>query len=131
MGTALYPLMFGRTDLAASLTDSPLAAGIGGASEYLIPYDGDIVAASVVSNATRTGGSATFEVRLNGSKLASPVPALDATNTLRHQVIIGHGVRSVKAGDRIEVVVTTDAAWAPITADVTALVWLIRGSYQP
>jgi len=131
MGTALYPLMFGRTDLAASLTDAPLAAGIGGASEYLIPYDGDVVGASVVSNAAHTGGDATFEVRVNGTKLASPIPKLDATNTLRHQVITGHGVRPVKAGDRLEIVVTTPAGWAPITADVTVLVWLIRGSYQP
>jgi len=143
MGEGIYPLGFARTNLGASLTDSPLEAGVGGGLDHLVAFDGEVCAAGVDSNAARTAGTATFEVLINGSKLVQPTvpategtvrPVLDATNPQRHGTRIAYGARPrypVKRGDVVSAVVTTDAAWAPTTADVNLDVWLTRGGYEP
>jgi hypothetical protein len=137
MGTPVYPLDFARQNLAASLTDSVLeSGGVGGGADYLVPYPGEINALTVCANAGRTAGTATFEVKLNGVKVAAPVAVLNAANPLRHGPRLPYGGRPVaanvvKEGDVISVVVTTSADWAPTTADLTATVWLTSGGYEP
>ena len=133
MGTPLYPLVFAKLNLGAAQTDLSLTHGdAAGAEEALAPYPGEIVALTVSGGGNRTAGSATFEIRVNGVKLASPVAVIDASNVRRLRVEVGHEAgRTIKADDTVEVVVTTSADFAPTTIEYAADVWCTVGSYAP
>ncbi len=123
-GNPSYIGGFGEDDLAASLTDSQLFRVVQ-ATQSQIPVvmtaPGSIIGISVAASAARTAGTATFEVFKND--VATGLTAvLDATDT---QFAIGTQSGLVDTfidGDRLDVRVTTDGAWAPTTADVEAVI---------
>jgi hypothetical protein len=77
---------------------------------------GSIVGLSVDAGTARSGGSATFEVWKNGVATGLTT-TLDATNTQTNFVAQAKDLDTFVAGDRIDVRVTTDASWAPVTAN--------------
>jgi len=133
MGTATYPITFGRTDLPADLTDYALPHGhAGDACGAVLPYPGDIVALSVSGSPEPAAGSATFEVAINGVKIPTPIAVINAVNTQRALTTIGHEAKATfKAGDRVDVLVTTTADWDPTTTDFAIELWCTLGSYAP
>lgn len=92
-------------------------------TEQVIPFDFEVVAIDVVSNAARTAGTLTVDATIDGT-VTGLQAALDATNTTRHY---GRGPRAADvgvAGSRVGVKLTT-SSWTPTTADITATVWVL------
>lgn len=126
------------TDLAASLTDSvgamvfQTASGTFGLSSatgtrWDAPSGGKIVGISVLTNASRTAGSATFAPRISGTRKATKITAtVDATSTNNTSAIVTttNGEAFV-TGDSIHVSVTTDASWAPTTLDCAVYLYVV------
>lgn len=74
----------------------------------------------------RTAGTLTVEALKNAAALTTPFTAvLNGTNTRGHagQQATGVAGATFVAGDTIGIRITTDASWAPTTADID--VWLI------
>jgi len=119
-----YALSFMQSDVAASQTDVALdVLGLAGNTEYTVPLDGSVIGISIASNDARTGGTLTVDVTVNGTKTGLQA-VLDGTNTQYHYATQTKDTDTVSAGDRIGVKITTDASWAPTTADIVVTVWV-------
>jgi hypothetical protein len=106
-----------RENVAASLTDDSCAIlGLSGNAEYVLPFAGSVVGISVASNALRTGGVAAVEAAINGVGTGLTTQ-INAGNTLYNSSTQAKDTDSFGAGARLGVFLTTDAAWAPTTAD--------------
>lgn len=92
-------------------------------TEYVIPWDFEIVAISVVSSEARTAGTATVDATINGT-VTGLQAILDATNTLRDTGTQPRNTDVGVAGDRIGVKLTT-ASWTPVTADIAVVVYAL------
>ncbi len=115
---------FGENNLAASLTNSQLYRQVQGDQIQLpvvVSFDGSVVGISVAASEARTAGTATFEVFINDVATGLTV-VLNVTNTQYFYSSQALGLDTFVAGDRIDVRVTTDASWAPVTSDVEASV---------
>lgn len=91
--------------------------------EEQIPFDFEIAAITVTSNAARTAGTLTVDATIDGT-VTGLQAALDATNTTRHHAKQLRGSDRASAGSRVGVKLTT-ASWTPVTADVCATVWVL------
>lgn len=92
-------------------------------TEQVLPWDFEVVAIDVVSNAARTGGTLTVDATIDGT-VTGLQAALDATNTTRHYRRQKRGSDVGVAGSRVGVKLTT-ASWTPVTADISATVWVL------
>lgn len=122
---------FHRENLAASLTASQLerslSATLDAALPVVVTHAGSIVGISVASTEARTVSTATFEVYKNGVATGLTC-VLDATNTTFAFAVQAIDLDAVAAGDRLDVRATTTGTWAPVTADVEAIIVL---QYDP
>jgi hypothetical protein len=124
----LVPLIFSQ-DAAADAQSAVAmniieAAGVAlTTTEYVMPWDFDIVGISVVSDLARTAGTLTVDATKNGT-VTGLQAVLDATNTFRHYKRQARESDRGQAGDRIGVKLTT-ASWTPITADIVVIVWAL------
>lgn len=80
---------------------------------------GSILGVAVYSNAARSAGTLTVEVFKNGTGTGLTA-VLDATNTTFKATTQAKDTDTFAAGDRLDIRITTDASWAPTTADVRA-----------
>lgn len=80
---------------------------------------GSITGISLHSNAARSAGTMTAIVHVNDVATALTA-VLDGTNTTFKATTAAKDTYQFSAGDRLSVRVTTDASWAPTTADVRA-----------
>lgn len=127
----LVPFMFSGLDEAASqagvamnVIETPATTGKLLVTEYKMPFDGEVLAVTVLSNAARTAGNLDVAPTINGT--AQTLKAtLDATNTTHHHATQLRGSSPFVAGDRIGAKVTTPAGWTPITADIIVTVWVL------
>lgn len=92
-------------------------------TEQIIPWEFEVVGIDVVSNAARTAGTLTVDATINGT-VTGLQAALDATNTTRDTGTQPRGTDIGAAGDRVGVKLTT-SSWTPVTADVTANVYVM------
>lgn len=92
-------------------------------TEYVIPWDFEVVGIAVVSSEARTAGTATVDVTIDGT-VTGLQAALDATNTTRDTGTQFRGLDVGTAGQRIGVKLTT-ASWTPTTADIAVVVYAI------
>lgn len=123
-GGVAYTLAYQELDIAASTTDNPFSLAGAQGTEWTLPADGSLIAISVKSNAAVVSGTCTIKARLNGTVLATPAVVL-VTNDVFSANRIARDVRRVVAGDRLELVYTTDATWLPLTADIAGLALLV------
>ena len=128
-----YDVSFLRADLAASQTNLALnVLGYTGETEFTIPFAGVIRRLRVIMSEARIAGTATFTVRKNG--VAITVPAVQIINAAVPQfidAIVDEALATAFAiGDKLSVVVTTDAGWLPVTSDAIAIVTL-TGPFTP
>ncbi len=111
-----------RIDVAASLTAVAIPVlGLVGNNEITLPRGGSIIGVSIASNATRTAGTLTVVATVNGTA-AGLQAILNATNPQHHFATQAGGLNTFVAGDRLGVVITTDAAWLPTTADIVVCI---------
>lgn len=92
-------------------------------TEYIIPWDFELVGISVVSSEARTAGTATVDATIDGT-VTGLQAILDGTNTTRDTGTQPRGADVGTAGQRIGVKLTT-ASWTPVTADIAVVVYAI------
>ncbi len=129
----LVPLMFTQDQVAASQAGVAMniIEAYGGttlsvldANEYVIPWPFDVVGISVRASEARTAGTLTADATIDGT--AQTVQAkLDATNTQSHSRVVPRETKRGRAGQRVGCKLTTDGAWAPVTADIVVIVWVL------
>lgn len=134
----VVPLIFTEDAVAASqnavameVLDLNFDAGTSDASfgypsvtEYAMPCQFDIVGISVRSSAARTAGTLTVDATVNGTATGLQA-VLNATNTQTAYSTQRRESDTGSAGDRVGVKITTDASWAPTTADIIVVVWVL------
>ena len=97
------------------------AVGAYSTSALIMKKSGSLLSVCVKTNDARTAGSLTAEVYKNGAGtgLTAVLDGASATFTKTSQA---RGTDTFVAGDDIDVRITTDAGWLPITADILAYV---------
>jgi hypothetical protein len=123
----LVPLVFGQTDLAVGQTDVQLVTAIGESgqtgTEYEAPFDGEVVAVCYTLSTVGTAGALTIGATINGTEDADTT--ISAGTTVAACQKVRRGAARFVAGDAIGAEITTDGSWAPITADLTVVVYVL------
>lgn len=127
----LVPLMFTHDALAASQTDVQLniietaaTTGTLGVTEYITPWDGEIVGISVLLEGTAaTAGSLTVGPTVGGTEFASLTQTL--TTGKEAYAKVKRGSKSFVAGDNIGAEITTDGTWDGTGLDLVCIVWVL------
>jgi hypothetical protein len=93
-------------------------AGIDG---WVAPRDGWVWTLWGKITPARTAGTLTINVFKNGAQLGTLSAVIDGVNTTyKASQAIGTESMPFKAGDQLDIRLTTDGAWAPNTADIIA-----------
>jgi hypothetical protein len=126
----LVPLLFAQdavadaqSAVAMNIMETTATTSALPVTEYVIPFDFEIVAVSITSNEGRATGTLTVDATINGTETGLQA-VLDAVNTERDYGRQGRGLDFGVAGDRVGVKLTTDS-WTPVTADVAVVVWVL------
>ena len=115
-------------DVAASQTTAEwgtdASAGVGGANfkQIPVPIAGSIIGIAVYSNTACTSGTLTADATINGTATGLQAGLNSADDTQTSYSTQAIDADAVTAGQRVGVKVTTDAEWAPTTADVVVTV---------
>ena len=104
---------------AAATADDVLAV-----PGYVVPWDFEIVAISVLASTARTAGSVVVDATIDGTATGLQA-TLDGTNTTSHYLTQPRDSDRGLAGSYVGVKLTTVAGWTPVTADVVVAVWII------
>lgn len=126
----LVPLVFHQNAVAASQTDVQLKLVETAATssdtdndEYVMPFDGEIVAISAELSAAATAGTLTIGPTVDGTEKTDPTlsitTATEAWDTCLRDTV------PFLAGDRIGAEITTGATWDATTADLAVVVWVL------
>lgn len=126
----LVPLVFGQTDLAVSQTDVQLVTAIGETGQandgYVMPWDFEIVGISYQLTAAATAGAGGVGATINGTEDADTTLAFVAdSTTVKGSLRVPRGNARGVAGDVVGVELTTNGSFAPITTDLSVVVWVI------
>lgn len=121
---------FSLVNVAASLPSSQMyrvlaASGVTQATQLSVvtAYRGSILALALSATENKTGGTATFQVFINGVAVSgATLTWVDSTSS--NQVSFRAGTYPFSAGDKIDVRITTSAGFTPTTADVEVMLYL-------
>lgn len=129
----LVPLLFMHEAIAAGQTDAQLKIAeladpsTGEATtaidEYVMPFDGAIVAISAELSAAASAGSLTIGPTVDGTE-KTDLQVSVTTETEKYKVVPREKIR-FRAGDRIGCEITTDGSWNGTTADLGVVVWVL------
>jgi len=114
-------MQFGTLNLAASQSALQLYRSWPGSTATLVqagvvqPYRGHILAMMLRSNASITAGQATFQAYTEGVVAGA---TLTWTSGYRSTATFAPGTYTFEAGNELDVRVTTDASFAPVTSDI-------------
>ena len=133
----LTTFVFEQTDVAASQTNATLTIGevrdtAAGADDqnacdgYVMPWDFEIIGISARASAARSAGTLTLVPTIDGTAVSGLSAVLDGTNTQQHRATAKRETHRGVAGGRIGCQITTDGAWAPVTADIGVVVWVLQ-----
>lgn len=92
-------------------------------TEYVMPFDFEVVAITVVSNTDRTAGTLTVDATIDGT-VTGVQGVLNASNVRRHRSVNARSNDAGIAGQRIGVKLTT-ASWTPVAANVAVVVYVL------
>lgn len=92
-------------------------------TEYVMPFDFEIVAITIVANTGRTAGTLTVDATIDGT-VTGHQAALNGTDTIRKHNTQARDSDSGVAGSRVGVKLTT-ASWTPVAANVMVQVWVL------
>lgn len=112
-----------QENAAASQTDvalTRLATTTEVPTRWIAVRAGSVTGVNVKSNAARIAGSLTIKVFKNGTVLGTLTAVLDGTNTTFKATTQAKDTDTFVAGDELELRVTTDGSWSPVTADIRA-----------
>lgn len=110
--------MWAQNDVAASQTNVGLATNVSQLFDtWRAPRAGSIVGLVVRFSEAITAGSVTLTVRINGTPGTLAATSVVGTGT---QVTQAPGVDAYAAGDLLDIAITTNGGFLPITTDVEA-----------
>ncbi|HCT81762.1 MAG TPA: hypothetical protein DGT23_35320 [Micromonosporaceae bacterium] len=112
-----------QTAVAMNIMETTATTSTLPVTEYVIPWDFEVVGISIVSSEARTAGTLTVDATIDGT-VTGLQAILDATNTIRDTGIQVRGSDVALAGARIGVKLTT-ASWTPVTGDIAVVVYAI------
>jgi hypothetical protein len=126
----LVPLVFmqdaaaaNQSAVAMKVAEVASAANIG-VDEVCMPWDFDIVGVSLSSDAAVTTGSALADPTIGGTATGLQA-TIDTTSTLRDTATQPRKTDKGVAGSYVGCKLTTSSDFAPATADVVAVVWVL------
>jgi hypothetical protein len=120
----LVGLQFMQDAVAADQTDVQLEHEDGqGASEYVAPFDGEIVGISYLLSAAGTAGSMTLGGTVGGTEDADTT--MTVTTAASGYQRTPRGSAKFVAGAALGVELTTDSGWLPITSDLLVTLWVL------
>lgn len=125
----LVPLHFAQVDLAVSQTDVQLKVAEAGATANDVegvpmPCDGEVVGISMELSTAATAGSLTVGPTIDGTEVADLTQTYAAAGQSKDALVPRGTARFVK-GARIGAEITTNGTFAPITADLFVVVWVM------
>lgn len=107
----------------ASETDAVMfRAGVGAGLAMPMLYRGSIVGIEVSGTAAKAGGTATFNVRKNGTKITGAQIVWD--NVQRDVERFAKGTYGFARDDYLDVVFTTSSGYTPTTTVVEVTIWV-------
>lgn len=126
----LVPLLFAQDAVADSqsavamnIMETTATTSTLPVTEYVMPWDFEVVSITVVSSEARTAGTLTVDATINGT-VTGMQAILNATDTTRDYGVQPRGTDVGVAGQRIGVKLTT-ASWTPTTADIAVVVYAL------
>ncbi len=125
----VVPLFFHQDAVAASqsavaMNTVEAEAVVQTNTGYRVPWPFHVVGISVLSGAARTAGTLTVDATIGGTATGLQA-VLDATNATHHSASQGRNADAGGAGGVVGVKLTTDASWAPVTADINVVVYVL------
>ena len=125
----LVPLVFTQVDLAISQTDVQLKLIEAGATAMdvigvAMPFDGEIVGMSSDLDTAATAGSLTVGPTIDGVEVAA-LTATYAGAGSSSNATVKRGTAKFVKGAKIGAEITTNGTFAPITADLAVVVWVL------
>lgn len=123
-------LAFGQTDLAVSQTDVQLVTAIGETGQandgYTMPWAWEVIGFGWQLTAASTAGTLSIGVTAGGTENAATTIAvpIDST-TVSGYKRVQRGKMAGAAGAVIGVEITTNGSYAPITADLGVVVYVL------
>lgn len=123
----LIPFTFVAKNVAASQTSVALSltGETDSPTEYVLPFDADIVGISLRTTGARTAGTLTVKPTSNGTEKTLSA-TLDANVTQLNDTMQPVGTEDMGGVTRrLGATITTSAAWAPTTADVAVTIWVV------
>lgn len=126
----LVPLLFSQDAVADSqsavamnIIETGATTGALDVTEYVMPWDFEVIGIAVVSSDARTAGTLTVDATINGT-VTGLQAILNATDTTRDYGTQPRGTDTGVAGSRVGVKLTT-ASWTPTTADIAVVVYAL------
>lgn len=126
----LVPLLFtqdavadAQSAVAMNILETSATTSSLPVTEYVMPWDFEIVGISVSASEARTAGTLTVDATIDGT-VTGLQAALDATNTTRDTGTQPRGTDVGVAGSRVGVKLTT-ASWTPTTSDIAVVVYVL------
>lgn len=133
-GTSIAPApgAWFQSNIAANQNQVAMeATGGAGATSYRADRAGSVVGISAQLSELLTAGTLNITFTVNGVLKGGIGAALSPPGALGDQSTYAEGVWPFVAGDLLGFVITTDAGFAPITADVTAWMTLAYSGGTP
>jgi hypothetical protein len=120
----LVGLQFMQDAVAASQTDAQLEhENAQTASEYVAPFDGEIVGVSYLLSAAGTTGSITLGGTIDGTEDADTT--MTVTTAASGYQRTPRAKAKFVAGAALGVEMTTSADWVPVTSDLLVTLWVL------
>ena len=125
----LVPLFFSQVDLAVSQTDVQLKVIEAGATAMdvvgvAMPFDGEVVGISADLDTAATAGSLTAGPTIDGVEVAGLTKTFPGSGQSANGVV-SRGTARFAKGAKIGAEITTNGSFAPITADLLVVVWVL------
>jgi hypothetical protein len=126
----VIPLLFtqdqvadAQSAVAMNILETSATTSTLNVTEYVMPFDFEIIAVTVVANTPRTAGTLTVDATIDGT-VTGLQAILNGTNTTRKATTQQRGSDIGVAGSRVGVKLTT-ASWTPVAANIAVTVWVL------
>ena len=122
----LVPFSFIYDNVTAGLSSAQMSRFVGSVPAVvpvLVPYRGSIAALVLEANAAKSAGTCSFTVAISGVPVSDATLAWSSGDTA-YQAYTGASY-GFSAGSELDVRITTDSSFAPITVDIEVTLYII------
>ena len=124
----VVPLHFMEAAVAASQTNAQMVLVDVGASPsltdgFVMPFAGAVIGISWLKDAAATAGSLTIGASIDGTEDADTTQTVSTATS--GSAVFPRDAAKFEAGAELGVEITTDGSWAPETADLSVILWVL------